>query len=858
MEQVSGLYNPGFLGSQFHWWLGQVANSGTWRENQPDSFFLFRKDIPGWGYRYKVRIMGIHDAGEAIIPSDQLPWAQVMYPITAGGGHGGSFQTPGIKQGNFVFGFFLDGSDEQIPIIMGVLGNNAKTVIGEISSKENDEKGFGPKSGYDSDTTVAADDQLMTEEPSSVATIESSDANQKENAGDKNRKEVMDKETPIECPKHGNTLTSMATHMSNFQKDYQKLMGQLNDYGTAAASKNIITNINEGEINSKIDQLIEKTAGLSAKSLTPSLNNTQNFLSNKINDVTRNIDKLANITDRLDNLEANVAAQGKLGCVFNKIKGDLARLIAAGIRKSLAKKQNRTPQNNNQVRPTGNNSGLIPPLPPEGFYTPSNPCETEDLIADVFSNVMGDITTGYQSAIIPLAAGSGTSTQGRLASILSQENVLVNLENGNLFGGLASALGAGIGINASQSGAITSALKAGNYAAALTSLVDFSGSNSALGGLSTAIQSIDNGDIVGAFQGIAGPLGIDSKLMGAVGASLGAITNGDIGSLTNALGNLGGAAPQILTDVLGGRLPLSGIDIGGFGALGGLDFDLALASTFMSTAAAFLECDPPDECPANDTHTLSGGGKNKDESKSEKVNPTNIVDKVKETTVPEGAFGISAKGKAEALNNRINAASRASRLTGIPDNLEAGSFGISEAGADQALTNRVNRGIESTGIPANLPEGAFTVTPKKKFNVPKKETLTYDDSSITVTEGPFTTTLTESGTSSQIRTQGSVVMLGDKDTPASSKADQIAFIKKRIKAEERQFRNFRGNIRRDTLNELNSLRRDLNLLDGGNRPNYDWVNLTEKQLKNKNLKLIDVPFEVIDPNKKLDPRYENF
>ena len=44
-----------------------------------------------------------------------------------------------------------------------------------------------------------------------------------------------------------------------------------------------------------------------------------------------------------------------------------------------------------------------------------------------------------------------------------------------LFGGLA-ALGAGIGINASQSGAITSALKAGNYAAALTSLVDFSGS----------------------------------------------------------------------------------------------------------------------------------------------------------------------------------------------------------------------------------------------------------------------------------------------------------------------------------------------------------------------------------------------
>ena len=106
--------------------------------------------------------------------------------------------------------------------------------------------------------------------------------------------------------------------------------------------------------------------------------------------------------------------------------------------------------------------------------------------------------------------------------------------------------------------------------------------------------------------------------MGAVGASLGAITNGDIASLTNALGNLGGAAPQILTDVLGGRLPLSGIDIGGFGALGGLDFDLALASTFMSTAAAFLECDRNlMSVHQEDTYSFDGGS-SKDESKSEK------------------------------------------------------------------------------------------------------------------------------------------------------------------------------------------------------------------------------------------------
>ena len=56
-----------------------------------------------------------------------------------------------------------------------------------------------------------------------------------------------------------------------------------------------------------------------------------------------------------------------------------------------------------------------------------------------------------------------------------------------------------IGRKLSQSGAISSALKSGNYAAALSSLVDKSGKNVAVGALSSAIQSIDNGDITGAF-----------------------------------------------------------------------------------------------------------------------------------------------------------------------------------------------------------------------------------------------------------------------------------------------------------------------------------------------------------------------
>lgn len=91
--------------------------------------FESKDQIPGWGRRYKVRIIGLHDQGETEIPSDQLPWAQIMYPVTGGGGQANAGATANLRQGMFVFGFFLDGQEQQVPVIMGVLGNNAQTSL---------------------------------------------------------------------------------------------------------------------------------------------------------------------------------------------------------------------------------------------------------------------------------------------------------------------------------------------------------------------------------------------------------------------------------------------------------------------------------------------------------------------------------------------------------------------------------------------------------------------------------------------------------------------------------------------------------------------------------------------------------
>jgi len=140
------LFNPGFLGGSFLWWVGQIADDSTWRDNILPGKFADANTIPGWGRRYKVRIIGLHDKEETTIPSDQLPWANVMYPITAGGGQTNSSQTPNLRQGMFVFGFFLDGQDQQVPVIMGVLGNNAQTAL--KTSIGNSDSNFAGTSGH--------------------------------------------------------------------------------------------------------------------------------------------------------------------------------------------------------------------------------------------------------------------------------------------------------------------------------------------------------------------------------------------------------------------------------------------------------------------------------------------------------------------------------------------------------------------------------------------------------------------------------------------------------------------------------------------------------------------------------------
>lgn len=68
----------------------------------------------------RIRCFGIHSPFEADIPMDNLPWASVVVPVTFGG-IGASVPTPSLQPGAMVFGFFMDGEQSQIPLILGVV-----------------------------------------------------------------------------------------------------------------------------------------------------------------------------------------------------------------------------------------------------------------------------------------------------------------------------------------------------------------------------------------------------------------------------------------------------------------------------------------------------------------------------------------------------------------------------------------------------------------------------------------------------------------------------------------------------------------------------------------------------------------
>lgn len=96
-----------FYGDQIRWFIGEVINV---------------KDDPLQLGRAQVRAFGVYDD----IEDTDLPWAQIVVPITQGI-HEGKGQNLGMLVGTQVFGIFLDGQNSQLPMVIGSIPKEGDT-----------------------------------------------------------------------------------------------------------------------------------------------------------------------------------------------------------------------------------------------------------------------------------------------------------------------------------------------------------------------------------------------------------------------------------------------------------------------------------------------------------------------------------------------------------------------------------------------------------------------------------------------------------------------------------------------------------------------------------------------------------
>ena len=97
---------PNFMGKEgFTWAVGVV-------ENRFDPLYLGR---------CKVRWLGWHTKDKQDLPTDALPWAFPLMPLTSASQTGVGTSPTGPVEGSWIMGFFRDGEDASDPVMLGTL-----------------------------------------------------------------------------------------------------------------------------------------------------------------------------------------------------------------------------------------------------------------------------------------------------------------------------------------------------------------------------------------------------------------------------------------------------------------------------------------------------------------------------------------------------------------------------------------------------------------------------------------------------------------------------------------------------------------------------------------------------------------
>jgi len=186
------LVKTNFIGKDgFRWWIGQIAPDevqAAQTKGVAKTGGRYSKDgPPPFGNRYKVRIMGYHPYNQQLKDED-LPWATVISPPGYGTGSAGLFKTVRFQQGDTVLGFFMDGDNAQIPMILGAFGNSPQKASEGAPLPFQSFTGYTSTLKKPSEGTLAESNSTGARDPQSPKNISPSDAKKvAEQTGNKNK-----------------------------------------------------------------------------------------------------------------------------------------------------------------------------------------------------------------------------------------------------------------------------------------------------------------------------------------------------------------------------------------------------------------------------------------------------------------------------------------------------------------------------------------------------------------------------------------------------------------------------------------------------------------------------------------------
>lgn len=377
---TGSLFHSEHLGrTPFYFWYGQVV--GDWEGNQNHEIHT-RDDIPGWGYRVKVAILGqdprVTSEGAS---NPELVMAEVLLPTTGGGGVGGGVQTPSIGNNSFVVGFYKDGVNAREPIVMGILPNVSQSRMKPYSTP--DSLRYDATTGYLPGIDKVATDAKLGEGPASSVIME---------FGEQARKYVVSLPDQLIDGAQAHLIPTTyrcnknAGEMKGIQLIIQQAVNALNFIRTQGKSFKSAASDLTGNIQSIISSATNFVSSL-VKSMMKKM---RGFVINKINNGIKDVLNLVSPNLRSAASDGATQANDIISCVFNKVMGTIKNIIGKIL------------------------SDLL------GGAVNTAMCFAENVVGSFLSQVLGDLTSALDSALSQLEGilGKAVNFAGKILDIL--------------------------------------------------------------------------------------------------------------------------------------------------------------------------------------------------------------------------------------------------------------------------------------------------------------------------------------------------------------------------------------------------------------------------------------------------------